>query len=78
MIRPRRSTPVASNVMVAACDMPSVIQCWRCQSVGAPSSAEYWHIGATAMRLRTVMPPRANGENNADVIGESGEGRGRV
>src|SRR5881394_196454 len=29
----------------------------RCQSFIAPSSAEYWHIGETTMRLGSVMPP---------------------
>src|SRR5882672_3648731 len=29
----------------------------RCQSFMQPSSAEYWHIGETAMRLGSVTPP---------------------
>jgi hypothetical protein len=27
----------------------------RCQSVAHPSSAEYWHMGAITMRLRTDL-----------------------
>ena len=53
-----------------------LIQCWRCQSVGEPSSAEYWHIGATAMRLGTVMGPTARGEKSAEVMGNPGGRRG--
>ena len=29
-----------------------------------PSSAEYWHMGATAMRLGSVMPPSLIGVNS--------------
>src|SRR3979490_2017881 len=29
----------------------------RCQSFMQPSSAEYWHIGETTMRLGSVTPP---------------------
>ena len=67
-MRPCRSTPVASTVTMPAPDMASVIQCCRCQSVAEPSSAEYWHMGATAMRLGTVMPPMVSGEKSIDVM----------
>ena len=30
-----------------------------------PSSAEYWHIGDTPMRLRSVTERTASGETNA-------------
>ena len=66
-MRPRRSTAVASMVTEPAPDMASVIQCWRCQSVAEPSSAEYWHIGATAMRLAKRSPPRSMGEKREDM-----------
>ncbi|MNV95230.1 hypothetical protein D3C71_1901010 [compost metagenome] len=33
-----------------------------------PSTALYWHIGGTAMRLRSVTSLRVNGENNADML----------
>jgi hypothetical protein len=42
-------------------------RCWRCQSFAAPSSALYWHIGDTAIRLARVMPPRRSGSNRAGV-----------
>ena len=51
-------------------DMASVIQCWRCQSVAEPSSAEYWHIGETAMRLCNGIPPITVGEKRRDDIRE--------
>jgi hypothetical protein len=35
-----------------------------CQSVGRPSTAEYWHIGAMAMRLDSSSEPREYGENS--------------
>jgi hypothetical protein len=38
-----------------------------CQSVAAPSSAEYWHIGAMTMRLGKVSGPMFNGSNNFDM-----------
>src|SRR5436190_16042476 len=67
-MRPRRSTPVASTVIIPAPDMARVIQCWRCQSVAEPSSAEYWHIGETATRLWNGIPPITIGEKRRDVI----------
>jgi hypothetical protein len=67
-MRPRRSTPVASNVTMPAPEIPSVIQCWMCQSVAEPSSAEYMHIGATAMRFGIVNSPSVMGEKSALVI----------
>jgi hypothetical protein len=32
-----------------------------------PSSAEYWHMGDTAMRFFNVMPFKVNGVNKADM-----------
>jgi hypothetical protein len=32
--------------------------------VGKPFTAEYWCIGGTTMRLRSVTPRIVNGENN--------------
>src|SRR5260221_13405352 len=71
VMRPRRSTPVASTVIRPAPDMANVIQCWRCQSVAEPSSAEYWHIGETAMRLDICIPPISIGEKSREVIIET-------
>src|SRR5437588_10062802 len=33
----------------------------RCQSFMQPSSAWYWHMGETTMRLGSVMPPSWSG-----------------
>src|SRR5437867_3964948 len=33
-----------------------------------PSSAEYWHIDETAMRLGSVTPPIWSGENSLDSM----------
>ena len=67
-MRPRRSTPVASMVTMPAPDMARLIQCPMCQSVAEPSSAEYWHIGDTAMRFRNGRPPISIGEKRRDVM----------
>ena len=41
----------------------------KCQSLAAPSSAEYWHIGATMTRLARLRPRRVIGENRALMLG---------
>ena len=47
----------------------SIIQCCRCQSVAEPSSAEYWHIGETAMRFANSSAPIRIGEKSvADMM----------
>ena len=38
--------------------------------VGEPIVAEYWHIGETPMRLRSVTPRRASGSKRV-IFGES-------
>jgi hypothetical protein len=44
--------------------MANCAQCWRCQTgLAQPSSALYWHIGATTMRLGSSSGPRRNGVN---------------
>ena len=40
-----------------------------CQSVARPCSAEYWHIGAMAMRLASSSGPSLIGENSL-LMGE--------
>ncbi len=67
-MRPRRSTAVASIVTMPAPDIASVIQCCMCQSVAEPSAAEYWHIGATAMRFRKARPPMESGAKRCAVM----------
>ncbi len=54
VMRPVASTAVASMQNIAAPDSASVLMCVKCQSLASPLSAEYWHIGATMMRLASV------------------------
>src|SRR4026209_2198904 len=60
-MRPSRVTLVFSTTNSPAPEQAMVPRCCRCQSVIEPSSAEYWHIGDTTMRLGSVMPPRSSG-----------------
>jgi hypothetical protein len=39
-----------------------------CQSLAKPSSAEYWHIGETPMRLANVTERSWNGEKRGWLI----------
>ena len=71
-MRPRRSTSVISTVTMPAPDIASVIQCCRCQSDATPSSAEYWHMGATAMRFGNSRSPMRIGEKRWAVMAASG------
>ena len=63
VMRPSRVTAVASTK--AAPTPPSANRAWcrRCQSCTAPSTAWYWHIGETTMRLRSSRPRRRSGVN---------------
>src|SRR5581483_4275485 len=48
----------------------------KCQSFMQPSSALYWHIGETTMRLASSTGPRLKGENRLDIdFPEVGIGR---
>src|SRR5436853_7060540 len=60
-MRPSGVTPVASIIIRPAPEHAYCPTCMRCQSFMLPSSAEYWHIGDTAMRFGSVTPPRSNG-----------------
>src|SRR5260370_40253670 len=64
-MRPIASTPVASMQNIAAPDSASVLICVKCQSVACPFTEEYWHIGATMMRLGSSRPRSFIGENRA-------------
>ncbi len=77
-MRPRRSTSVISTVTMAAPVIASIIQCWRCQSEAEPSSAEYWHIGDTAMRLLKSRPPMLIGEKRLAGMGAPEVARGLI
>src|SRR4051794_38072799 len=62
-IRPSGVTTVASVKTRPAPPRAKEPRCTRCQSFGTPSTAEYWHIGATHTRLRTVTSRRVIGVN---------------
>src|SRR5579859_4443946 len=63
VMRPMASTWVASMQNIAAPDNESVLMWVKCQSFALPFSAEYWHIGATMMRLGSASSRRRIGEN---------------
>src|SRR5262249_38798027 len=44
-------------------------RCMRCQSLAQPSSAEYWHIGETTMRLASSSPATRKGVNKVLDMG---------
>ena len=48
--------------------------CVKCQSLASPSTDEYWHIGATMMRLGSFRPRSWIGENKV-LIGGFPDGR---
>src|ERR1035437_727788 len=54
VMRPSGETAVASAMIRPAPPMAREPRCTRCQSPAIPSSEEYWHIGDTPMRLRSV------------------------
>jgi hypothetical protein len=68
VIRPSGVT--VSTITIPAPDRDSEPRCCWCQSFADPSTALYWHIGDTAMRLASVRPPMVIGENSFDVIGD--------
>src|SRR6267378_2761620 len=74
-MRPMASTAVASMQNIAAPDSARLLMCVKCQSLASPLSAEYWHIGATMMRLARLRPRSVIGENKALTRGISGEGK---
>ena len=74
MILPSALTAVASIVNMPAPDSSICPQWIRCQSVAPPSSAEYWHIGDTTMRLGSATPRSAMGSNRCmEVLPAAGE-----
>ena len=56
VMRPIASTWVASMQNIAAPESERLLMWVKCQSVAAPSTAEYWHIGETMMRLESFRP----------------------
>src|SRR5574340_1199395 len=67
-MRPSGVTPVASITIIDAPESASVPRCIRCQSVIEPSTALYWHIGATVMRFASSSLPIENGVNSLLLI----------
>ena len=70
VMRPIASTWVASKQNIAAPDSASELTWVKCQSLASPSMAEYWHIGATMMRLASFRPRNWIGENKT-LMGKS-------
>jgi hypothetical protein len=64
LIRPSGTTAVASVNTRPAPPLANEPKWTRCQSFGTPSTAEYWHIGATQTRLRAVTSRRVIGLNS--------------
>src|SRR5262245_50330577 len=77
VMRPCRSTCVASTTTMPAPELASIARCPRCQSVAEPSSELYWHIGATWMRLVISTEPSLMGEKSADMDFPDGVGGAR-
>ena len=67
-MRPSGSTAVASVISMPAPESARLPRCSRCQSEAQPSCAEYWHIGATMIRLRSGVGPSAIGENSSLML----------
>src|SRR5215218_4622321 len=70
-MRPIGSTAVASMQNIAAPDSARLLMWVKCQSLASPFSDEYWHIGATMMRLASARPRSFIGENRPLVRGVS-------
>ena len=68
-MRPSGVTAVASVKTAPAPPTARLPRWTRCQSVARPSAHEYWHIGETTMRLRSVNDRCVNGSNRAAVAG---------
>src|SRR5215472_19203564 len=68
-MRPGRSTCVASMMTSPAPEFASMPRCETCQSLATPSSALYWHMGETTMRLSSARSASRNGENKAEAMG---------
>src|SRR4029078_3341805 len=63
VMRPCRSTWVASTITNAAPECAIMPRCITRQCLEQPPSPEYWHMGETTMRLASSRPARRNGVN---------------
>ncbi len=68
MIRPTAETWVASVNTIPAPPTAFAPRCCTCQSSPSPSSALYWHMGATTMRLRAVTERKVAGWKSCGVL----------
>jgi hypothetical protein len=64
LMRPCAVTLVASTNNQAAPPTARLPRWTRCQSSGIPSTAEYWHMGETTIRFRSVTPRIVRGLSN--------------
>src|ERR1700704_4986908 len=62
------STAVASRITRPAPDIANEPRCIQCQGCATPSSAAYWHIGETTMRLGNSKAASLNGVNRTGFI----------
>ena len=69
-----RLTSVISVKTSPAPPMARLPRCTRCQSLGVPSSAEYWHMGETQTRFGSSRPRTRNGLNIGGGGGAEGAG----
>src|SRR5450830_1191215 len=67
-ILPIGSTAVASMINKPAPERARPPRWIRCQSVGLPSTAEYWHIGAMIIRFFKFSFPNEIGEKSALIV----------
>ncbi len=70
VMRPSGDTAVASTMTSPAPPTAREPRWTKCQSFARPSSAEYWHMGETPMRLRNVTERTASGENKCGTEGK--------
>src|SRR5262244_1415798 len=68
-MRPSGATAVASIIKRPAPETERLPRWRRCQSLALPSSALYWHIGETTMRLGRVMSRKLSGVKRGLGIG---------
>ena len=74
-MRPSGTTAEASVMTSPKPPVARAPRCTRCQSSGTPSIEEYWHIGASQTRLRTVSDRSVIGSNSFDTGFSSHDGR---
>jgi hypothetical protein len=64
VMRPSRSTAVASTIASATPPTARLPRWTRCQSLASPSCDEYWHMGDMTMRFLNVTPRMVSGLNS--------------